>query len=193
MALQCFDEWPADYKLPPRWPSHHPHTTPHHATSTPQVTRLHSFAFPLAEVAVAVMAAHPDFVPLLAARLHQVRIGRAGVSLLRFCDLDSLHRNAGLLWPHAHMPTALPTQPCPPGGLPAAPMLQVCPLTVPKYRVFKSGADDDTYLKQLGYKISTDEDTSRVGAGLDAVAGCWVTAAGRRWVLKQVCLPDLLS
>ena len=46
--------------------------------STPvplQVTRLHSFAFPLAEVAVAVMAAHPDFVPLLAARLHQVGVG----------------------------------------------------------------------------------------------------------------------
>lgn len=38
----------------------------------PQVTRLHSFAFPLAEVAVAVMASQPDMVPLLAARLHQV-------------------------------------------------------------------------------------------------------------------------
>lgn len=39
---------------------------------TLQVTRLHSFAFPLAEVAVAVMASQPDMVPLLAARLHQV-------------------------------------------------------------------------------------------------------------------------
>lgn len=38
-----------------------------------QVTRLHSFAFPVAEVAVAVAAAHPDFVPLLVGRLHQVR------------------------------------------------------------------------------------------------------------------------
>lgn len=34
-----------------------------------QITRLHAFAFPLAEVAVAVGAAHPDFVPLLLARL----------------------------------------------------------------------------------------------------------------------------
>lgn len=39
------------------------------------MTRLHSFAFPLAEVAVAVMASQPDMVPLLAARLHQVRLG----------------------------------------------------------------------------------------------------------------------
>lgn len=36
------------------------------------MTRLHSFAFPLAEVAVAVAVAHPEFVPLLVARLHQV-------------------------------------------------------------------------------------------------------------------------
>lgn len=36
-----------------------------------QITRLHSFAFPLAEVAVAVAAAHPDFVDLLLARLHE--------------------------------------------------------------------------------------------------------------------------
>lgn len=74
-----------------------------------QVTRLPSFAFPLAEVAVAVMAAQPDFVPILAARLHQL-----------------------------------------------------CPLTVPKYFIFKSGADEDGYLKQLGYKISVDEDTGQV-------------------------------
>ncbi|PSC71897.1 Nucleoporin GLE1 [Micractinium conductrix] len=77
-----------------------------------QVTRLHSFAFPLAEVAVAVMAAHPDFVPLLAARLHQV-----------------------------------------------------CPLSVPKYFAFKSGQGqdaEDVYLRQLGYKISTDEDTGQI-------------------------------
>ncbi|KAI7837388.1 hypothetical protein COHA_008755 [Chlorella ohadii] len=74
-----------------------------------QVTRLHSFAFPLGEVAVAVMASQPDMVPLLAARLHQV-----------------------------------------------------CPLTVPKYVVFKSGADEDGYLKQLGYRIRTDEDTGEV-------------------------------
>lgn len=74
-----------------------------------QVTRLHSFAFPLAEVAVAVMSSHPEFVPLLAARLHQV-----------------------------------------------------CPLTVPKYVVFRQGADEDAYLRQLGYKISTDEDTGQV-------------------------------
>ena len=37
-----------------------------------QVLRLHAFAFPLAEVAVAVAAAHPDFMPLLLARLHEV-------------------------------------------------------------------------------------------------------------------------
>ena len=35
-----------------------------------QITRLHSFAFPLAEVAVAVASAHPDFLPFLLARLH---------------------------------------------------------------------------------------------------------------------------
>lgn len=39
-----------------------------------QVLRLHAFAFPLAEVAVAVAAAHPDFMPLLLVRLHQVRL-----------------------------------------------------------------------------------------------------------------------
>lgn len=52
----------------------------HPPTHCPQVTRLHAFAFPLAEVAVAVAASNPDFVPLLAARLHQVcacsRVGR---------------------------------------------------------------------------------------------------------------------
>jgi nucleoporin GLE1 len=37
-----------------------------------QITRLHSFAFPLAEVAVAVAAAHPDFAHLLLGRLHAV-------------------------------------------------------------------------------------------------------------------------
>lgn len=35
-----------------------------------QIARLHSFAFPLAEVAVAVMATHPRFADLLVARLH---------------------------------------------------------------------------------------------------------------------------
>ena len=35
-----------------------------------QITRLHAFAFPLAEVAVAVGAAHPDFLDILVARLH---------------------------------------------------------------------------------------------------------------------------
>ena len=60
---------------------------PHHAPPPPpphppaplplplQVTRLHSFAFPLAEVAVALMVACPDFVPLLVGRLHQVSEG----------------------------------------------------------------------------------------------------------------------
>ena len=43
--------------------------------------------------------------------------------------------------------------------------VQVCPLTVPKYMVFKSGADEDTYLKQLGYRIRTDEDTGEVRCG----------------------------
>lgn len=37
---------------------------------------------------------------------------------------------------------------------------QACLLTVPKYIVFHSGTDEDTYLRQLGYKISTDEDTA---------------------------------
>jgi hypothetical protein len=37
-----------------------------------QVTRLQSFAFPLAEVAVAVASAHADFVDILLARLQQV-------------------------------------------------------------------------------------------------------------------------
>lgn len=36
-----------------------------------QITRLHSFAFPLAEVAVAVGAAHGEFLDLLLARLHR--------------------------------------------------------------------------------------------------------------------------
>ena len=35
---------------------------------------------------------------------------------------------------------------------------------MPKYRVFKTGADEDAYLKQLGYKISTDEDSGKVRA-----------------------------
>jgi nucleoporin GLE1 len=38
-----------------------------------QVTRLQSFAFPLAEVAVAVAAAHPELGDILMARLNEVR------------------------------------------------------------------------------------------------------------------------
>ncbi len=34
---------------------------------------------------------------------------------------------------------------------------------MPKYVVFRQGADEDAYLKQLGYKISMDEDTGQVG------------------------------
>ena len=37
-----------------------------------QVVRLHSFAFPLAEVAVSVAAVFPDFMALLLAKIHQV-------------------------------------------------------------------------------------------------------------------------
>lgn len=37
-----------------------------------QITRLHSFAFPLAEVAVTVAVGHPHFVDLLLSRLHEV-------------------------------------------------------------------------------------------------------------------------
>jgi nucleoporin GLE1 len=37
-----------------------------------QITRLHSFAFPLAEVAVAVGAAYPEFIDILLGQLHQV-------------------------------------------------------------------------------------------------------------------------
>lgn len=33
---------------------------------------------------------------------------------------------------------------------------------MPKYLVFKAGADEDGYLKQLGYRIRTDEDTGQV-------------------------------
>lgn len=39
-----------------------------------QITRLHSFAFPLAEVAVAVASMNPDFVELLLGQLHKVFI-----------------------------------------------------------------------------------------------------------------------
>ena len=39
-----------------------------------QVQRLHAFAFPLAEVAVAVAAEHPVLLDLLLARLHQARL-----------------------------------------------------------------------------------------------------------------------
>ena len=39
-----------------------------------QVALSHAFAFPLAEVAAAVAAAHPDFLPLLLAKLHHVGI-----------------------------------------------------------------------------------------------------------------------
>lgn len=38
-----------------------------------QVQRLHAFAFPLAEVAVAVAGPHPEFLDILLARLHRVR------------------------------------------------------------------------------------------------------------------------
>lgn len=37
-----------------------------------QITRLHSFAFPLAEVAVGVGVAHPEFIAMLIARLNSV-------------------------------------------------------------------------------------------------------------------------
>ncbi|GAB4823632.1 hypothetical protein N2152v2_010678 [Parachlorella kessleri] len=74
-----------------------------------QVTRLHPFAFPLAEVAVAVASAHPEFVELLVGRLHQV-----------------------------------------------------CILSVPQYYSFKQGGNEDEYLKKMGYKFVTDEDTGQV-------------------------------
>lgn len=38
-----------------------------------QVALSHAFAFPLAEVAAAVAAAHPDLAPILLAKLHHVR------------------------------------------------------------------------------------------------------------------------
>lgn len=124
----------------------------------PQVTRLHSFAFPLAEVAVAVMAAHPDLVPLLAARLHQVGGCLGGVEphLLWAAAAPAPHSSA-------HTPQAPPLSLSPAQPLPSPPeSAQVCPLTVPKYSVFKTGADEDGYLKQLGYRIRTDEDTGQV-------------------------------
>lgn len=60
----------------------------------------------------------------------------------------------------------------------------MCPLTVPKYRVFKSGAgqeQEDAYLKQLGYRITTDEDTGQVLAAPSCKLGRSVTlpALGR--------------
>lgn len=39
---------------------------------------------------------------------------------------------------------------------------------MPKYVVFRQGADEDAYLRQLGYKISTDEDTGQVGAAISS-------------------------
>jgi hypothetical protein len=38
-----------------------------------QVALNHTFAFPLAQVSASVAAAHPDFVPILLAKLHHVR------------------------------------------------------------------------------------------------------------------------
>lgn len=62
--------------------------------------------------------------------------------------------------PSAHCLTALSNSAaCHPS---ASWVPQVCPLTVPKYLVFKAGADEDGYLKQLGYRIRTDEDTGQV-------------------------------
>jgi hypothetical protein len=56
-----------------------------------QVTRLHAFAFPLAEVAVAVAAQHPEFAPLLVARLHQVSNLGLGFSVYASCMLLPVH------------------------------------------------------------------------------------------------------
>ncbi len=44
-----------------------------------QVALSHTFAFPLAEVAAAVAAEHPGFLPLLLAKLHHVRDPHAPV------------------------------------------------------------------------------------------------------------------
>lgn len=59
------------------------------------------------------------------------------------------------------LPPTLP-HPC----APLLPLLRtkVCPLAVPRYCVFRAGGDEDRYLRQLGYRISTDEDTGQVGA-----------------------------
>lgn len=76
-----------------------PGPTPLRPRPSVQVTRLHSFAFPLAEVAVAVMAAFPEFVDLLVARLHQVRtLGALGT--LRCASQLALATAGGK--PHLH-------------------------------------------------------------------------------------------
>lgn len=75
------------------------------STLPPQVTRLNSFAFPLAEVAVAVMAAQPDFVPLLAARLHQASAPcwqKTGLPTAFSPSLDSLCWQSGSISSRCH-------------------------------------------------------------------------------------------
>lgn len=43
-----------------------------------QIRKLHPFAFPLAEVTVAVAAMHQDFLPIVLSKLHQVRNACSG-------------------------------------------------------------------------------------------------------------------
>ena len=67
-----------------------------------QVQRLHAFAFPLAEVAVAVAVAHPEFMDLLLARLHKAStLAIQWTGLRRSQDLTCASAS-GLRWARRH-------------------------------------------------------------------------------------------
>ena len=176
------------------------------------------------------MAAHPDFVPLLAARLHQVG-GRAwagpsdGPAYTRVEGTVPAQQQLGYcsgggvgawlpfcLGKHGWRPRQ-PPFPCKPANAHThththtpdfrrrSRRPQLCPLTVPKYAVFRSGSgqDEDAYLRQLGYMISADEDTGQVRGW--RVAGTWLrrrrqpeqSAAARGASRSLVWLPLLAA
>ena len=108
--------------------------------------RLHAFAFPLAEVAVAVGAAHPAFMPLLLARLHQALCCVATLQrtqAARCLVLQSLYGGSGCTLCNVsahHMLMASEREPRmlsnhPPGGLPHS-CLHLCSQSAPSTHLF---------------------------------------------------------
>jgi GLE1-like protein len=92
-----------------------------------QVLRLHSFAFPLAEVAVAVAARFPVFMDLLVAKLQQVVLRVS--QLVVFCA-----------WPRLTYFRCL-----------CGVCVEACILAVPKYPV-KQGESEAEHLGSLGFR-----------------------------------------